>query len=212
MSDFDEEAERERLREKYERDEERRKETQQMSELLLKGATMTNRHCNDCGSPIFRYNGQEFCPSCQRVTSEGDAGGQTATDGQAAASEQSVSGRQTSANGQSTPAEQPTSGERPAPGEQPVPAEQPTPDGRDGASERTVTGGGVKDDVSTEPSTVSPAASSRSASADDRGAREALLRALTRHARLAEETDDPRRAKDHLSAAREAAAALDELD
>ncbi|MFB6154668.1 MAG: Sjogren's syndrome/scleroderma autoantigen 1 family protein, partial [Haloferacaceae archaeon] len=66
MSDFDAEAEREKLREKYERDREKREATQRMSELLLKGATMTNKHCDRCGDPIFRYQGQEFCPTCQR--------------------------------------------------------------------------------------------------------------------------------------------------
>jgi Uncharacterized Zn-finger containing protein len=73
VSDFDEEAERERLREKYEQDSERRAETQQMSELLLKGATMTNAHCGTCGSPIFRYDGQEFCPTCQSRNAENEA-------------------------------------------------------------------------------------------------------------------------------------------
>ncbi|MFB6186917.1 MAG: Sjogren's syndrome/scleroderma autoantigen 1 family protein [Halobacteriaceae archaeon] len=65
MSDFDKEAERERLREKYEGDQEKREATQQMSELLLQGATMTNKHCDTCSSPIFRHQGQEFCPNCQ---------------------------------------------------------------------------------------------------------------------------------------------------
>lgn len=62
---FDKEAERERLREKYERDQQRRESTQRMSELLLKGATMTNQHCGECGSPLFRHDGEVFCPTCQ---------------------------------------------------------------------------------------------------------------------------------------------------
>ncbi|MFC7071507.1 Sjogren's syndrome/scleroderma autoantigen 1 family protein [Halovenus rubra] len=66
MSDFDKEAERERLREKYERDQEKREATEQMSELLLQGATMTNAHCSECNDPIFRYDGQEFCATCER--------------------------------------------------------------------------------------------------------------------------------------------------
>src|SRR6056297_1805353 len=66
MSDFDKEAEREKLREKYGEEEQKRKATEQMSELLLKGATMTNAHCTDCGDSIFRYDGQEFCPTCQK--------------------------------------------------------------------------------------------------------------------------------------------------
>jgi uncharacterized Zn finger protein (UPF0148 family) len=72
MSDFDKEAEREKLREKFERDEQKRAQSERMSELLLKGATMTNKH-HDCGSPVFRWNGEEFCPSC-----EGPAGADAA--------------------------------------------------------------------------------------------------------------------------------------
>lgn len=64
MSDFDKEAEREKLREKYERDEADRKATQRMSDLLLKGATMTNTHCGTCGDPLFQQDGTTFCPSC----------------------------------------------------------------------------------------------------------------------------------------------------
>ncbi|WP_049904779.1 Sjogren's syndrome/scleroderma autoantigen 1 family protein [Natrialba asiatica] len=64
MSDFDKEAEREKLREKYERDEAEREATQRMSDLLLKGATMTNSHCGTCGDPLFQQDGTTFCPSC----------------------------------------------------------------------------------------------------------------------------------------------------
>ena len=66
MSEFDKEKERERLREQYERDRKKREATEQMSELLLQGATMTNAHCSECGDPIFRYDGQEFCATCER--------------------------------------------------------------------------------------------------------------------------------------------------
>ncbi|NHN60677.1 MULTISPECIES: Sjogren's syndrome/scleroderma autoantigen 1 family protein [Halorussus] len=64
-SGFDKEAEREKLREKYEQDQKDRENTRRMSELLLQGATMTGKHCDRCGDPIFRYDGQEFCPTCQ---------------------------------------------------------------------------------------------------------------------------------------------------
>ena len=65
MSDeFDKEAEREKLREKFAEDERKREHTQRLSELLLQGATMTNRHCETCGDPIFRHEGREFCPTC----------------------------------------------------------------------------------------------------------------------------------------------------
>ena len=73
MSDFDREAEREKLREKYERDKEKRAASERMSELLLQGATMTNRHCPACRSPVFRYDGREFCPTCEKeVTEDGE--------------------------------------------------------------------------------------------------------------------------------------------
>lgn len=66
MSEFDKEKEREKLREKYERDKQKREQAEKMSELLLKGATMTNAHCSECGDPVFRYDGQEFCATCER--------------------------------------------------------------------------------------------------------------------------------------------------
>jgi uncharacterized Zn finger protein (UPF0148 family) len=80
MSDFDKEAEREKLREKFERDREKRQQSERMSELLLKGATMTNKH-HDCGSPIFRWNGEEFCPSCEGADGVGGADAQEAETG-----------------------------------------------------------------------------------------------------------------------------------
>jgi uncharacterized Zn finger protein (UPF0148 family) len=76
MSDFDKEAERQKLREKFEKDREKRKETERMSQLLLQGATMTNRHCDTCGDPLFRYQGQVFCATCEgrAQAAEGEAG------------------------------------------------------------------------------------------------------------------------------------------
>ena len=80
MSEFDEEAERARLREQLERDEQRRAETERMSELLLQGATMTNHHCGECGAPIFRHEGQLFCPTCETVVEQSDATATAAQD------------------------------------------------------------------------------------------------------------------------------------
>ena len=71
---FDREAEKEKLRAQLEREEEERRSTQHMSELLLKGATMTNKHCDVCGDPIFRYDGQEFCPTCSQAGEAGTEG------------------------------------------------------------------------------------------------------------------------------------------
>jgi uncharacterized Zn finger protein (UPF0148 family) len=88
MSDFDKEAEREKLREKFERDKQKRKQSERMSELLLKGATMTNKH-HDCGSPVFRWQGEEFCPSC-----EAPVGADEAVEDQEAAGEADTAGRE----------------------------------------------------------------------------------------------------------------------
>ena len=226
MSDFDAEAERERLREKYEAEAEDRKRTQQMSELLLKGATMTNAHCGECGSPIFRYEGEEFCPDCQRAT------GGDVTEGEAAA-------------GDGTAAADTAGGEAEAVGADAAPhgatdetgADAGTP-GANGAAASNGFGGvdvaaeghretaatpsgsgadavGPRDEAPTEPrdarraSTTGEVESSRS---KRETAHDALYAALTRHARLAADTDDPRKATEHLEAAREAAAAVDELD
>jgi uncharacterized Zn finger protein (UPF0148 family) len=209
MSDFDAEAERERLREKYEADEESRKRTQQMSELLLKGATMTNGHCGECGSPIFRYEGREFCPSCQRTVGEG-ADAADADEGPDAGSDVE-SGSTDAGTGATRPDASVGTEERAAPD-----AGAPVSNGV-GATEPDDRGGRGPDAGADESRAGGRAAAG---SGDDpsapaptrRAARESLLAALTRHARLAADTDEPRRATDHLTAAREAAAALAELD
>lgn len=33
--------------------------------LLLSGAKMLDRHCPQCGSPLFKLNGKIFCPVCE---------------------------------------------------------------------------------------------------------------------------------------------------
>ena len=225
MSDFDAEAERKRLREKYDSEEEDRKRTQQMSELLLKGATMTNRHCGECGSPIFQYKGQEFCPSCQRTASGGTAeegptagGGTTpaddpsgdaetveidaAADG-ATAESKAETGTPT-ANGAAAANGGGPGGDARAAGQRDTAA---TPDrGDDGtASRREETPERHEASVTDTVGEGGAPESTRAAAQD------ALYAALTRHARHAADTDDPRRASEHLSAAREAAAAIDEL-
>ena len=155
--EFDKEAEREKLREKYgEADD--REATRQMSELLLKGATMTNRHCDTCGDPVFRYDGQEFCPTCQGT-------GETAQD---------------------TP---PETGVE----------EQPTGD----ESRRQ------RESPERQPTASAPAPAE--GDRDLAAARASLERTLTRFARAAEATEDPRAARERLVAAREAAEALSTL-
>lgn len=115
MSEFDKEAEREKLREQLERDEERRETTEQMSELLLKGATMLNAHCADCASPIFRHEGEEFCPTCNRSveelrTAEEDRGAQPAAEPAPDAEGQDVS------QIEAEPTQQPPQSPRPSAG------------------------------------------------------------------------------------------------
>ena len=206
MSEFDKEAERERLREKYERDREKRASTQRMSELLLKGATMTNNHCDACGDPIFRYDGEEFCPTCQAPDADAeDDSPAAATDADAAETGADAAGvdadvAETDADARAVRDEADT---EPRPSAPAVARDRrPAPTGGDA-----------------DP----PAAARSRGAAGSRGAgtgsapdlddtRASLSRTLDRFARAAEETDDPRRARELLAAAREAAETLAALD
>jgi len=100
MSDFDKEAEREKLREQFERDRQKRQQSERMSELLLKGATMTNKH-HDCGSPIFRWEGEEFCPSCEGPNGTGGADAETGEPSTDTETDPAASGRDVEAGGPS---------------------------------------------------------------------------------------------------------------
>ncbi|WP_144922448.1 Sjogren's syndrome/scleroderma autoantigen 1 family protein [Halorubrum salsamenti] len=224
MSDgFDKEAEREKLREKFAEDEQEREHTQRMSELLLQGATMTNRHCDDCGDPIFRHDGQEFCPTCQ-ATGSGDAarGGsqeaaETAAQGEARNTPredaQAASGdenrlqgdtRRASAAGRAPPENASQNATDPT-ATDPT-ATDPTATVQNAAGSAPSNPEGSRDEPTT-PRSTEPAGSGTVADA-----RASLTRTLARFARAAEETNDPRRARDHLKAAREAAEALAALD
>ncbi|OYR50687.1 hypothetical protein DJ73_15455 [Halorubrum sp. Ea1] len=236
MSDgFDKEAEREKLREKLADDEEKREHTQRMSELLLQGATMTNRHCDDCGDPIFRKDGQEFCPTCHTV----DAADEGSADPTAGTSTSAASGDvgadavdrsptpptdgapspATGANGSAEPRrpdrESTGTPSEPSTGTPSEPSTGTTPEPSTGTPSEPSTG------TTPEPSTGVPdptAGASESPPTTTAGsesvadARASLTRTLHRFAVAAEETDDPRRARDHLRAAREAAEALSALD
>jgi len=206
---FDKEAEREKLREKFADDDEKREHTQRMSELLLQGATMTNRHCDDCGDPIFRHDGQEFCPTCQATgageTAQGDSQGsaQTAALGEAGNAPRTVVRTNDSD-------ESPPQNERDAPASPDADRSVTQNATRDSATSNAASPSPNAEGSSEEPTAPSPNASSGSETVAD--ARASLTRTLTRFARAAEETDDPRRARDHLQAAREAAEALAALD
>jgi len=214
MSDFDKEAEREKLREKYEQDQEKREATEQMSELLLQGATMTNAHCSDCGDPIFRYDGQEFCPTCEKAVEregaeEGDQQGVEVTE----TSDTPVAFG--GANGQQD-GETPDETTPTAAGEAGGQPEQQGQSTRQQASGRE-----------NQPQRRRPRADETNAAGRDQrrrqqappsaeggipAAREALTETLVRFSERAAASEDPRRATDNLEAAREAAAALRELD
>jgi uncharacterized Zn finger protein (UPF0148 family) len=232
MSDFDKEAERERLREKYEQEEADREVTERMSELLLQGATMTNAHCSDCGDPIFRYDGQEFCATCEKPIDRNDAAGTSDGAGSEAADEDGE------ADASDAPGEQdhiqvadPSDDARVRFGDRAADAEpdeyraQPGAEG-DAHRQRTIGEGPPDADSADREAGGDPsrpagrgqrrpdhASADRGAphpggAGDIDGARGALRRTLTRLTRQAEATEDPREAEAYLSAAREAAETL----
>ncbi|WP_066411897.1 Sjogren's syndrome/scleroderma autoantigen 1 family protein [Halorubrum aethiopicum] len=247
MSDeFDKEAEREKLREKFAKDEKKREHTQRMSELLLQGATMTNRHCDTCGDPIFRHDGREFCPTCHATEDgfevpaadeTGDRGTDAGEGGSTADADRSAAPETTrNREGSAAAANGDADGDAPAATDAQANATAdaaPNVSNTPNAAEPAETGGGrdapeagggrSPSRASTPPSTgespdsAGTAAPVETSPGDDAAggiaaARESLTRTLTRFARAAEETDDPRRARDHLHAAREAAEALAALD
>ncbi|MEF8975235.1 MAG: Sjogren's syndrome/scleroderma autoantigen 1 family protein [Halapricum sp.] len=236
MSDFDEEAERERLREQYEHEQQKREATERMSELLLKGATMTNAHCETCGDPLFRYEGQTFCPTCQEVVS--DDGARTGTDSEGtanespAASEEEGTSESTDANASGSEREQTTGAAGTAEPRSGEGRSDPTAE-----ADRAEDTGAESESASDLPERRErarvpdrdrrpsdrlrrPDPPVRRGSADEgtpetpapgedlSAARESLRRSITRFAREAERADDPRRAREHLEAAHEAADAL----
>ncbi len=221
MSDFDKEAEREKLREKFERDEKKRAATQQMSELLLKGATMTNKHCNNCGNPIFRYQGQEFCPTCENAQVNQAAAQEAASAADAEANgNESGEAQTTTAAGDAETAPIEASTETDASADRAVDVEptSPTTDGQSPQStepNRARSPATRPNDVrstAAPDAPVSPSAGTESGDeqiGDDLDeARASLRRTVLRYSRAAESTDDPRRAKELLGAAREAAETL----
>ncbi|WP_136689526.1 Sjogren's syndrome/scleroderma autoantigen 1 family protein [Halorhabdus amylolytica] len=218
MSDFDEEAERERLREQYEREQQKREATEHMSELLLKGATMTDAHCDECGDPIFRYDGQTFCPTCQREV-DFDAEGGNATDSPATSSGEASPGESAEGRDDRDLESAATSDTTDSTGNE-ASTSPAAVDEREGA----VTQSGPADDdpaIATERVEIpavdpesgrDPSRSGSGIAGDLAEARDSLQRTLLSFARQAESIDDPRRARDALEAAHEAADALAAID
>ncbi len=201
--DFDREAEKRRLREKLEGDQESRKTTEHMSDLLLKGATMTNHHCDTCGDPIFRYDGEEFCPTCGETVEDGDPGSTGSADVETDDGGQGNEGDAESTVGSATgEADNETTDDGPSPGRRE--GERPA-----GTNASGVSASGRSVEQTTGRATETP----RSERPGDLGeARASLVRTLSDLAARAEAADDPRRARDLLEAAREAAETVAALD
>jgi uncharacterized Zn finger protein (UPF0148 family) len=212
--DFDKEAEREKLREKYEQDKQKRQATEQMSELLLQGATMTNAHCSDCSDPVFRYEGQEFCPTCEkpvdRATEEADDEDEDSESIQVTTPSDNArvsfggEGQASPEGGQPTPSD----GAGTEPTEQSAEANRQQP----AADHRVATGESVENSrqrARKQPQRQPTGGEQMAAGeANVTAAREALVQTLTRFSQQAAATDDPNRAQEHLAAAHEAADAL----
>ncbi len=239
MSDFDKEAEREKLREKYERDKQEREATQRMSDLLLKGARMTNTHCNTCGDPLFQQNGTTFCPSCHGSAEgvEASTTDQSAGEGARGADATGTEPGTTTSNGGSTAAP-PNATEPAESGESATDATETISNGRASSPQDSTVQSGNGPANATTPTTthsadarVPPTDHPQSGTAPDpvrdsagngrsspapvdgdlEAAQDALVESLERFARKAAETDDPRYAKECLEAAREASEALSAL-
>ena len=205
---FDEEAVREELREKYDNEREDREATTRMSELLLQGATMTNDHCDRCGSPLFRHEGQTFCPTCQheaqrRQPADGQSDAQ-----QGSAEPQQPQRDQQRAGQQGRPQQPPAdAGDSTAPARAPPsqPSGQRAPD-------TAPSGGQRRDTAENAPARDDPSARDRpehAPTATDSGpAADALESTIAALARRAGSADDPRTAREYLEATREAAEAL----
>lgn len=228
--DFDKEAEREKLKEKYERDKQKRQATEQMSELLLQGATMTNAHCSECGDPIFRYEEQEFCPTCEKPVDRG--GNEEEAEGGDDDNE-SIQVTTPSDEARVTFGEDGQATEPAQDGKQPM-AEPASEQSAASHSAETENHQSAPEDPrrisneqprrqQSEPQRQSTAAVSQqpqpskqtqqpsgavSGEASVAAARESLVKTLTQFSQQAAATDDPNRAQEHLAAAREAAEAL----
>ena len=236
MSDeFDKEAEREKLRKKFAEDEQQREHTQRLSELLLQGATMTNRHCETCGDPIFRHEGREFCPTCHATedgyevpvetptaaadegsnTAESNAAGSAAAESNAAGSAAGTDTAESASTAENADVAAPATAESPTPdAASEAPGDEPATGERADHTARVANAESAPPDADvTPPAAGSTGAAARRVNAGEvTAARDAVIETLTRFARAAAETDDPRRARERLAAAKEAAETLAALD
>ena len=223
--DFDREEERRKLEEKFGEAEDDRERTERLSELLLKGATMTDRHCPECGDPVFRHEGREFCPSCQREVTTDEA--QRATAGQAAAQDPTDSAPAPGTNAEVDAAADDSTIEVDTPGvpdtdDAAADGAAPTAEGADtapptGQAADTPQGGqspaGEPAGESRAQPQPQPTASESAPSAGGGSgllpARQHLTRTVNRLAQQAAAEEDPGRKREFLAATREAAEALE---
>ncbi|RJT04091.1 Sjogren's syndrome/scleroderma autoantigen 1 family protein [Halococcus sp. IIIV-5B] len=212
MSEFDKEAERKKLEERFAEEEEDRETTERMSELLLQGATMTDTHCDECGNPLFRYDGQTFCSSCQRTVQEaGTAGHSTAEDATADAATEPADAPSPTAPTDQQPAGDPPHDGSTANGQRPQPPERTDPSRPAAAPAQGQNPPSAPVQTPDDPRTQNQTDTSQSTEATDGlAATEASLsRTLRQQAAAAERAEDLSRTRKHLAAAREAAEALD---
>lgn len=215
MSDeFDKEAEREKLRKKFAEDEEKRSATQRMSELLLQGATMTNKHCDNCGDPLFRDNGQTFCPTCGDPEAEA-AGQSQPQDGQPAPEAQPQSNQEprrvqeADVERQDDHRQSQNAAETPAAAEPEATGTRTTAELPDGAEViGRVDGQHERPEQPARRGTPQPP----EGDATTGDPRAELRRAVTETARKASAATDPRTARAWLEASKEAAEALAALE
>ena len=211
MSEFDKEAERERLREKFEAEREDREATQRMSELLLQGATMTNRHCEECGDPIFRYEGEEFCPTCQTTHAEA-ANGETAPEGVDEAGAGAEAEPEPDVDASPDDVDAPTEDRSADDVDQAPPTSSPAASATEPPTEATP----AQPRNESQGTTPSPDAAAVGPTTGEGGdlaaSRATVSRTLAALARRAEETDDLGRKRSLLAAVREAAEAIAAID
>lgn len=179
-----------------------------MSELLLQGATMTNRHCGECGNPIFRYEGQAFCSVCEEerpADGQADAGQQAERAVSPEDAEESTDATSEAPSSESGVADISAGGPDPSQPDRPEHSAWPEDTGR------------PEPDMAAPDEVPTPEGPGRRTGQGRPGgdlgeARAALVRTLSQLASQAETTDEVTRAKQYLEAAREAAEALAAVD
>lgn len=53
------------------------RETRAMSRLLTRGGKMLQEACDDCGSPLFKYDGEVVCAVCNERSSDSSSESET---------------------------------------------------------------------------------------------------------------------------------------